>query len=79
MKRYFRIVADNDVGWGLLRNAMLNRHADGIICNALFRKIGQNHGRPDLDVSSGLEDPHGRFKLFQMRSTLHRHVGKGRI
>jgi len=59
MKRYFRIVADNDVGWGLLRNATLNRHADGIIRNVLFRKIGQNHGQPDLDASSGLEDPHG--------------------
>jgi hypothetical protein len=30
----------------------------------------------NLDASSGLEDLHGRFNLFQMRSTLLRHVGQ---
>ena len=39
-----------------------------------FFKLGHKHGLWNIDTSSGLEDPHGRFDLFQMRSTLLWHV-----
>jgi hypothetical protein len=44
--------------------------ANGYIGDIWFQKLSQDHGLQNHDTSSGLEDPHGRFDLLLMCSTL---------